>query len=314
MHVLGIDAGGTKTVGLLADEHGTVLAEARGAGANLQAAGELGLEKVLHQLIEEALDGRVIRPAAVCLGIAGADRGGDAEVVAAIMRRISPGSRVVVVNDALVALVAGVGSGPGIVVIAGTGSIAYGRNAAGLAARSGGWGPVIGDEGSGYWIGREALTAVVRDADRRGPPTRLTADVLAHFRAPDAAALVRIVYGPEVTRNNVALLGPIVQRARDAGDAVAAQILERAAEELALAAGSVAARLDMRGEAFPCLLAGGTFRSAPWLVEELGRRLGELAPRASVRQLTEEPALGAVRLALEEMRGGAQIPRYLEPA
>src|SRR5580765_2243130 len=145
MHVLGIDAGGTKTVCLLANEDGAILSAARGPGANLQVAGELEVEKVLHHVMETALDGRGVRPRAVCLGIAGVDREADSWTVSAIMRRISPGSRVLVVNDALIALEAGAPGSPGIVIICGTGSIAYGRNAEGVAARSGGWGHVIGD-------------------------------------------------------------------------------------------------------------------------------------------------------------------------
>jgi N-acetylglucosamine kinase-like BadF-type ATPase len=136
MNVLGIDAGGTKTVCFLSDEDGRILSEARGPAANLHSAGELEVEKVLHLVMETALGGRNTRPAAICLGIAGVDREDDAQVVRAIMRRISPGSRVLVVNDALVALVAGAGDAPGIVVMSGTGSIVYGRNGHGLAART----------------------------------------------------------------------------------------------------------------------------------------------------------------------------------
>lgn len=311
MHVLGIDAGGTKTVCWLADDRARVVAEARSSGANLQAAGELEVEKVLHHVMAAALGDRGIRPEAVCLGIAGVDRDDDARVVSAIMRRISPGAKVLVVNDALVALVAGAGRDPAIVVMAGTGSIAYGRNAGGAAARAGGWGHAIGDEGSAYWIGRRALAAVVRAVDGRGPHTRLTDDVLAFFGVADAAALVSVVYNRETPRQNVAALGPVVESAHAAGDAVATNILERAAEELTLAAGSVAARLDMRGDAFLFLLAGGAFQAAPSLVVAMERRLVEVAPRCRVRLLTEEPAAGAVALALDEARGGARIPRYV---
>jgi N-acetylglucosamine kinase-like BadF-type ATPase len=310
MHVLGIDVGGSKTVCLLADELGTVMTEVRGPGANLQAAGELQVEKIVHRVMEEALVDRE-PPAAICLGIAGVDRDDDARVVSSIMRRISRGSRVVVVNDALIALVAAAGDSPGIVIVAGTGSIAYGRNARGMAARAGGWGHMIGDEGSGYWIGRQALAAAVREVDGRGPRTTLTEDVLAHFGVPDAAGLVSIVYNREVPRANVATLGPIVQRARDRGDAVATQILEHAADELSLAAASVAARLEMRGDAFPFVLAGSMFRVVPSLGEDLRRRLVEVAPRADVKPLDTEPAQGAVALAVAELRGGASLPKYL---
>jgi N-acetylglucosamine kinase-like BadF-type ATPase len=310
MHVLGIDAGGTKTVCLLADARGAVLADARGPGANLHAAGELAVEKVLHEVMEEAIGDREVVPAAICLGIAGVDRADDAQIVRAIMRRIGYKSRVLVVNDALIALVAGARDDPGIVVIAGTGSIAYGRNDAGEAARAGGWGHMIGDEGSGYWIGREALAAVMRGADGRGPETALAGEILGHFGVADVSRLPRIVYDREMPRMSVAELGPIVQSVASAGDAVAMRILERAAEELVLAARSVTSRLEMRGDAFTFFLAGGVFRVVPWLADELTRRLVEVAPRSQVQVLQDEPAIGAVWLALAEARGGAYVPKY----
>src|SRR5260221_8946323 len=243
MHVLGIDAGGTKTVCLLADERGTIVSGARGAGANLHAAGELAVEKVLHEVMEQAIGDRAIVPAAICLGIAGVDRDDEAQVVRAMMRRIGYKSRVVVVNDALIALVSGARDEPGIVIIAGTGSIVYGRNAAGEAARAGGWGHMIGDEGSGYWIGREALAAVMRAADGRGPDTALAAEGLPYFNVADVSRLPRIVYDREMPRMSVAALGPIAQTVAADGDAVALRILERAADELGLGARSVTTRL-----------------------------------------------------------------------
>jgi len=310
MHVIGIDAGGTKTVCLLADDRGMIVSEGRGPGANLHVAGESGVEKVLHGVMEDAIGDRGVTPAAICLGIAGVDRDDEARTVRAIMRRIARQSRVLVVNDALIALVAGAQDAPGIVIIAGTGSIAYGRNQRGEVARAGGWGHMIGDEGSGYWIGREALAAVMRAADGRGPATGLSGDVLAHFDIADVSRLPRIVYDREQPRTSVAALGPLVQRAAQAGDAVATRILERAADELVLAATSVAARLEMRGDAFTGYLAGGVFRVVPWLAEELPRRLIEIAPRCQVQLLDEEPAVGAVWLALAEAKGGARLPKY----
>src|SRR3954451_7937671 len=310
MHVLGIDAGGTKTVCLLADEHGAIVAEGRGPGANLHTAGELAVEKVLHEAMEDAIGDRAIVPAAICLGIAGVDRDDEERTVRAIMRRIGYKSRVLVVNDALIGLVAGARDEPGIAINAGTGSIVYGRNTRFEAARAGGWGHLIGDEGSGYWIGRESLAAVMRACDGRGPETRLTADILLHFNVDDESRLPRIVYDRELPRVSIAALGPIAQRAAEQGDAGAVRILERAADELVLAARSVATRLEMRGDAFTFYLAGGVFRVVPWLVAELPRRLLEVAPRAQTQILDEEPAVGAVWLALAEARGGARVPQY----
>lgn len=311
MHVIGIDAGGTKTVCLLADDRGRVLAEARGGGANLQAAGELAVEKVLHGVMEEVLAERDLTPDAICLGIAGVDREDDAQAVRGIMRRIGFKSRTLVVNDALIALTAGAGDGPGVVIVAGTGSIAYGRDARGRAARSGGWGYLLGDEGGGFWIGRAALMAVVRQFDGRGPSTQLTELVLDAMRIGSPTELVHAVYAGGIHRYAIAGIVPVVQRAVDAGDAVATDIVARAAAELASAAGSVVARLGMRGEAFPTVLSGGVFRGVPSLVARVEAQLSELSPKSAVRCLQGEPALGAVHLALAAARGQASLPSYI---
>jgi N-acetylglucosamine kinase-like BadF-type ATPase len=309
-HVLGIDAGGTKTVCLLADQQGTVIAEARASGANLQAVGELEVEKVLHRVMEEAIGSRAIVPSAICLGIAGVDRPDDSAVMRAIMRRIGYKARIVVVNDALIALEAGAPGQAGVVVISGTGSISYGRNAKGEAARAGGWGYVLGDEGSGYWIGRAALRAVLRQADRRGPGTALTELLLKYFDVAAPSELIHQVYNKDLKPAAIGALATCVQSAFSQGDAVAAGILRGAATELETFALSVARRLDLIGEPFPFILAGGIFRAVPWLQEELKRRLPSAAPGSAVALLDREPADGAVALALQESRGGAVIPTY----
>lgn len=309
MQVLGIDAGGTKTVCYLADADGKVLGEGRAGGANLKAEGELAVEKVLHAVMDQALGDREREIAAICLGMAGADREDEKTLVRDIMRRIGRRARVLVVNDALVALVAGVGDAPGVVIICGTGSIAYGRSAD-RAARAGGWGHVLGDEGSGYWIGRRALRAVARAADGRGPATSLTPRVLNHFAVQKASDLVAEIYDRQLRHHALAQIARLVQQARDEGDEVATQVLEQAAHELVRAARSVVERLSMQEEAVQFVLAGGVFTGVPWLAEELKRRLPATAPRGQVKRLEVEPAMGAVRLALAEAQGGARIPSY----
>jgi N-acetylglucosamine kinase-like BadF-type ATPase len=294
----------------LANERGEVLAEARRGGANLQASGELEVEKVLHEVMEEAIGDHQVRPAAICLGIAGVDRPDDARVVQAIMRRIGYQARVLVVNDALVALEAGAPGAPGVVLIAGTGSIAYGRNDQNQAARAGGWGYMLGDEGSGYWIGRAALRAVLREADRRGPKTQLTGLLLHYYGVARAQDLIAQVYHGSLRPAAIAALAQCVQGAFSDGDAVAIGILRGAADQLESAALSVARRLEMMGGPFPFVLAGGIFRAVPWLEDELSRRLPMASPRACTILLTEEPASGAVRLALAEAHGGYAVPLY----
>jgi len=309
-HVLGIDAGGTKTVCQLADQDGTLVSEARGAGANLQAVGELQVEKVLHDVMDDAVGAREIMPVAICLGIAGVDRQDDAAIVRAIMKRIGFKAKVLVVNDALVALEAGVPGQPGVVIISGTGSISYGRNKAGEAARAGGWGYVLGDEGSGYWIGRAALRAVLRESDQRGPKTALTPLLLRHFGVSQAQNLLHEVYHTNLKPSAIGALAQCVQQAFGEGDEAAIGILRGAADELEGSGLSVARRLGLVGQSFTFLLSGGIFRAVPWLKDELQRRLPVTARGSSVRLLEREPAAGAVTLALQEARGDARIPRY----
>jgi len=311
MHVLGIDAGGTKTVCLLANERGEALAQARASGANLQVMGEFGVEKILHRVMDETLGDRDVTLDAICLGIAGVDRPRDAQTIKDIMRRIGRKTRTVVVNDALVALVAGAGDQAGVVVVAGTGSIAYGHDADGRAARAGGWGYLLGDEGGGFWIGRAALSAVVRQFDQRGPATLLTDLVLAQMQLSTPSEVIHAIYDRGLQRHAIAGLAGVVQRAMDAGDAVAGEILDRAATELAAAAASVVTRLGMRGDVFPTVLAGGMFKGMPSLVTSVTTRLAEVAPRSEVRRLEIEPAHGAVTLALAAARGEVVIPTYI---
>ena len=310
LHVLGIDAGGTKTVCLLADERGQVVAEARAAGANLQAVGELQVEKTLYEVMEKAVGDRAIRPEAICLGIAGVDRPDDSAVVRGIMKRIGYKARILVVNDALVALEAGAPGQPGVVVISGTGSISYGRNAAGESARSGGWGYVLGDEGSGYWIGRAALRAVLRESDHRGPKTALSSLLLQHFGVSQAQGLIHEVYHSNLKPAAIGSLARCVSAAFAQGDQVAIGILRGAANELEASALSVARRLGLIGTPFTFILAGGIFRAVPWLEEEMTRRLPVAAPMSRAVLLDREPAHGAVALALQEARGGARVPAY----
>jgi N-acetylglucosamine kinase-like BadF-type ATPase len=151
----------------------------------------------------------------------------------------------------------------------------------------------------------------VRQFDGRGPRTVLTEMVLEQMDLANPTELVHAVYVRGIHRYAIASIAPIVQRAADSGDAVAAEILDRAGAELAAAAASVIARLGMRGDAFPTVLAGGVFRGLPSLIGDVAARVAEIAPRSDVRRLEEEPALGAVTLALAAARGPVALPSYV---
>ncbi len=227
------------------------------------------------------------------------------------MRRIGFKARTLVVNDALVALEAGAPGEAGVVIISGTGSIAYGRNRRNEGARAGGWGHVLGDEGSGFWIGRAAMRAVLREADRRGPRTALTPLLAAALRCvrgaePDPRGL------PEPIRLHRRLARwPSACRPRSRWETTprpgfcARPRTSSRPRVSAWLAGS-----DLDREPFAFILGGGIFRAVPWLREELQRRLPVAIPVATARVLDREPASGAVSLAIQEARGGAAIPAY----
>jgi N-acetylglucosamine kinase-like BadF-type ATPase len=293
-YVIGVDAGGTKTVGLLADETGAVLRQARSGGANLVAHGELGVEKSLYEVIE-GLDS----PApvdAICLGIAGVDRPEDKALIEGVLRRLGFRRSVVrIVNDAYIALVAGAPEGIGIVLVAGTGSIAYGVDSSGATARAGGWGYLLGDEGSAFWLGHAAVRQGIRAADGRGPQTTLYERICREIGVEHPSGLVKWFYEQNLSRTRVARLAAVVQIAADEGDESARALLDQAAQHLARAARAVARQLEF-AEPYSLVLSGGAFRACPSLCPRVEASLD--LPLARVVRLDAEPATGAVQLAL----------------
>jgi N-acetylglucosamine kinase-like BadF-type ATPase len=285
--VIGIDAGGTKTVGLLADETGAVLREARAGGANLRVDGELGVEKSLYQVLDALNAAQPVD--ALCLGIAGVDREPERDLVAELLRRLGIRKKVRIVNDAFVALVAGAPDGHGIVVISGT-------------ARSGGWGYLLGDEGSAFWLGHAAVRLGIRAADGRGQPTALYDLICKHLQIGAPSGLVEWFYDQEHSRTRVAQLARLVEQAATEGDEAADDLLDQAARHLVRAARAVDRQLSFPG-AYPLVLSGGAFRACPSLVRRIEARM-ELQ-RAQILRLEVEPATGAVTLALQLLEEGA---------
>lgn len=300
-YVVGIDAGGTKTVGLLADASGQVLAKARGGGANLHVQGELGAEKVLYDVLETLEPPQPID--AICLGMAGVDRPADKEVILGVLRRLGLRRAVRIENDAFIALVAGAPERTGIVVVAGTGSVAYGVDADGCTARSGGWGYLLGDEGSAYWLGHAAVRRGIRAADGRGPATTLGDRVAHKLGRSVPEGLVDWFYDQKRFRHRVAELASLVEEAAADGDEAALELLDYAASHLVRAARAVAGQLSFAGT-FPLVLAGGAFRACPSLYSRIEERLD--LPAARVVRLDVEPARGAVILALDALNDDTQ--------
>ncbi len=293
-YVVGIDSGGTKTVGLLADDTGEVLAKARGGGANLVIHGELSVEKVLYQVLEDLESPGPIE--AICLGMAGVDRPEEKELIQGLLRRLGLRKKIRIVNDARIALVAGATAGIGIVVSAGTGSIAYGEDPSGETARSGGWGYLLGDEGSAFWLGHAAIRQGIRAVDGRGPATTLFDRIAKKLDLDVPDGLVKWFYDQKLSRDRVAKLAILVEEAANDGDVAANSLLDQAAQHLARAARAVDRKLTFT-EGYPLVLAGGVFRACPSLYERVESNLD--LPKAEVIRLDKEPATGAVTLAVE---------------
>jgi glucosamine kinase len=310
MRVIGLDSGGTKTVCYLANGELEVLAESRGHGAHPASAGVRGVETILGDVFGRVLADKPGPIDGICLGMAGVDRPGEAALVRTIVDRLVRTPLVTVVNDALVALEAGAPGQPGIVLISGTGSIAYGRNANGQAARAGGWGHILADEGSGYWLGRQALRAVMRQSDGRGPATTLTGRLLEHYQVPRAQDLVRTVYSGSLKPSAIATLASIVQSAASDGDDIATRIIDVGASELSATAASVAGQLQI--SSCRIVLAGGIFKAVPRMREAVTVHLSSRLQGSHIHPLDVEPAIGAVRLALRAAAGEAVVPVYLD--
>ena len=296
---LGIDGGGTNTVGLLADQAGRILAKAEAGASNYHAVGEEQTKRVLanvtSQLIADA--NAALESVACCLGLAGVASPVDRKVIGRICDEIGLPENRILTHDARIALVGGAEELSGVIIIAGTGSIVYGTDTAGREAEAGGWGHLLGDEGSGYDIARRALQAVSRAADGRGVPTQLSALMLDALEFSHPRNLIPWMHS--VGKDKVAQLAGVVFDAANANDSVAHGILDDAADELALAARVVIDKLGF-SQPFDLVLSGGIFSHQPTFAASLRSRLQGLAPDARVCLPKHEPAYGAVILGMSK--------------
>ncbi len=262
-YFLGVDGGQSSTCALIGDLNGRVVGSGRGGPSN-HVAVEEGRAKFTNAILsslsaactEAGLDVATIRFASACLGFSGGPA--DKE---AILEEILPSTRTLVTHDALVALSGATGGEPGVIVIAGTGSIAFGRNASGETARAGGWGYIYGDEGGGFDITRQALRAALRSEEGWGPATSLRAILLNATGTRDANELLHRFYTSEFPRPRIAEYARLVDAAAENGDVLAREILNDAARQLAAGAAAVRAQLFQAGEQVRIAYVGGVFRS-----------------------------------------------------
>jgi N-acetylglucosamine kinase-like BadF-type ATPase len=309
-YFLGVDGGQSKTTAVIGDENGRVLGTGRGGPSNHAGASE-GRAKFINAIntslcaacADAGVHAATVRFASACLGFSG----GPADKQA-LLGQILATDRMLVTDDATIALSGALAGEPGIVVIAGTGSIAFGRNAQGRTARAGGWGYLFGDEGGGFWIAREALRAALRWEEGWGSPTALRAILLDSTGARNMNDLMHRCYTPEFPRPRIAALSLLVNDAAEKGDPIAHEILGEAAGELARLARAVRSQLFESPlinprESTRCAYIGGVFASRKLRAlfgESLGREPGWVANPA-----IHDPAIGAL---LEAYRAVGAVP------
>jgi N-acetylglucosamine kinase-like BadF-type ATPase len=294
---LGIDGGGSKTSCLIGDET-SILGTGTGAASNVVRVGEAQARESLASAIRQACTVANLKPSeisSVCVGLAGAARPEISEVVRRIISDLVPG-KIKVVGDTVIALEAAFGSGPGVIVIAGTGSIAYGRNREGQTARAGGWGFAISDEGSGHWIGRIAVAAALGAWDENPEQNLRLIEVLMKFWRLET--IEQLVPAANATPPpDFAALFPAVLSLADSGDRIARDVLTQAGTQLANLAGILLRRLFRNPGVVPVAMSGGVFGSSAQVRQVFYNSLRSGYPDVVINPTVIEPVRGALELA-----------------
>lgn len=290
----GIDGGGTKTIVVVVDEQGNERARIRTTSSNQAAIGTNAAVATLRDALRRAVEdaGATLPIARAWFGLSGFDRAEDRVRMEPSLRELA--ASIAMTNDARLVL-AGLPGSVGIALIAGTGSIAYGTDPSGASTRAGGWGNLIGDEGSGWAMGRAALAAVAQATDGRGPATVLSERILSHWRLTNPYDLILRVYDPQTSKGDIAGLSGIVFAAQLAGDAVAAGIIDQAVQDLAVIPTAVAQRLAFP-DGIPLAFAGGLLLHREPFRQRVFDRIAARVP-VEHPVLIDDPALAAARAA-----------------
>ena len=301
--VLGVDGGGTKTHAVITDVRQRVMGEGTSGPSNPLRIGIGNAATAVREAIDRACaEARVQRADIVAaeIGLAGVRRG-DLRLR---MREALSGlgiHSIEVVTDAEIALFGATDGQPGLVIIAGTGSVCCGINAQGKRVYAGGWGPLAGDEGSGSWIARRALQSVARAGDGRGTETILAEAALSYFNVATTDDLLIAIYAPGMTNERIAGFGKCVTEAAKGGDEVAREIVVNAGRELGVAAVAVIRKLRMGRERFQVGYVGGVFAAADLLLDPLRAEITRVAPKAFLAPPKLPPAVAAARMAREQL-------------
>jgi glucosamine kinase len=302
-YVLGVDGGATKTLAAVLDVAGGRLHLGHAGPSNEDSAGTGAGGAAVLEAAKEATSNAGIGLEdlnAAVLAVAGT----DTNAIARHVHEQAPSSWIVV-NDVVGAWATATGAAPGIGVISGTGSNVFGVGEDGRAWRAGGWGHVLGDDGSGYWLGVRSLAAVLHDRDESGPKTALSEAALRFFDAEDVEALVALVYGKPLSKSEIAAFAVETAKLAEQQDAVAEALYRDAAAELAAQISAVVRNTALRGR-FPVGLIGSAFKAGPVFVDPVVAAVEEIAPDARVAVIETAPVAGALMLALSSCGHAAE--------
>ena len=304
-YFLGIDGGGTKTHAVITDASCRVIGEGTSGASNPLRAGLRDAVAHVECAVAEAAAAARVKPGQItsaCAAIAGINHHIHYHTMKDALDHALGLDDLQLVTDARAALEGALDGRPGVVIIAGTGSIAMGVNAAGQQARSGGWGPTLGDEGSGYDIARRALRAIAASFDGRSRPTVLSERFCHRLGIASAADLPGVIYNSDSEPVEIASLAELVAEAAREGDEVACEILREAGRDLGALAASVVARLGMQSAQFRVACVGSVFKSGEGVWSSLRQTIGAVAGGAEIGPPLFSPTIGAVKLARERYR------------
>jgi glucosamine kinase len=301
---LGIDGGGSKTSCAIGDE-GSLLGIGAAGGSNVVRVGESQARAAIAEAIRQACATANVASTQMlrsCVGLAGGARAEVSDVVRRIVAENVPGE-IQVVGDMVIALEAAFGSGAGVIVIAGTGSIAYGRDAHGRTVRAGGWGFAISDEGSGHWIGRSAVAAAIRAVDDPETSTPNSPLLESLMKSWELSSREQLILAANATPSpDFAALMPAVLSAAEAGDPRARSVLTKAGVELANLAKKVIRRLFAEAKAVPVAMSGGVFGNSALVRQVFYNSVRTECPQAAIGAAVIEPVHGALALARKGLR------------
>ncbi|MCI0575065.1 MAG: hypothetical protein L0332_05755 [Chloroflexi bacterium] len=303
--ILGIDGGGTRTRAAIIDETGKLLGVGIGGPSNYDDIGIDATRENLFQAISAAGQDAGLDPEAfdaAFFGLAGVVSENDHQIVRQIISELHvvPESQVGVDHDCRIALAGSLSGRAGIVLIAGTGSACYGRNAEGNDWRAGGWGELLADEGSGGWLGLQAMRAAVRSFDGREQPTRLIDDLLELFELRHMNDIMHRIYHVGLSRKERAALAPLVMSAARNNDVVAQQLIHEAVTELALSVLAVANRLEMHDHP-EVAIVGGLYTVEDIFASPLRAAIRSKLPGCHIQPPELSPVIGACLLALQQI-------------